>query len=95
MVHHRSRVSVVLKQELGSAVPAKVGVVSKVILSVLDAPVSEPVVRSGTDGTSGSGMVSLCHGTHALQTDILAKSWGTAIWEDAGHGGSGHGEPNG
>ena len=39
---------------LASATPTKVGVLSKVILSVLDAPVSESVVRSGTEGTSGA-----------------------------------------
>ena len=38
---------------LASAVPLKVGVVSPVMLSVLDAPVSDAVSRSGTVGAAG------------------------------------------
>ena len=36
-----------------SAVPVKVGVVSLVILSVSDSPVSDPAARSGADGAAG------------------------------------------
>ena len=39
--------------ELASAVPVKVGVASLVALSVFDAPVSEPAVRSGAEGAFG------------------------------------------
>ena len=37
-----------------SAVPVKVGVVTLVMLSVLDAPLSEAATRSGTDGAAGA-----------------------------------------
>ena len=37
-----------------SAVPAKVGVVSFVMLSVLKVPVSVPAVKSGADGANGA-----------------------------------------
>ena len=37
-----------------SAVPVKVGVVSVVILSVLELPVSESAERSGVDGAEGA-----------------------------------------
>src|SRR5205809_1837684 len=39
---------------LGIAVPLKVGVVSVVLLSVLDGPVSDAGSRSGTDGAVGA-----------------------------------------
>ena len=39
---------------LASAVPVKVGVVSVVILSVLELPVSEEASRSGVDGADGA-----------------------------------------
>ena len=39
---------------LASAVPVKVGVVSLVLLSVFELPVSEPLSRSGVDGAAGA-----------------------------------------
>ena len=39
---------------LASAVPVKVGVVSLVILSVLEMPVSERSVRLGVEGAAGA-----------------------------------------
>lgn len=39
---------------LASAVPLKVGVVSLVMLSVLESPESDAVSRSGVDGAAGS-----------------------------------------
>src|SRR2546423_1846977 len=48
-------------------VPVNVGVLSVVLLSVLDAPVSEAAVRSGTPGTGG-GVVSIV-------TDSAADCW--------------------
>ena len=42
-----------------SAVPVKVGVVSPVILSVLELPVSEEGARSGVDGASGAVVSTL------------------------------------
>ena len=39
-----------------SAVPVKVGVVSVVILSVLELPVSEAASRSGVDGADGDAV---------------------------------------
>jgi hypothetical protein len=39
-----------------AAVPVKVGVLSVVVLSVLDAPVSEAAVKSGAEGTPGAAV---------------------------------------
>ena len=41
---------------LASAVPVRVGVVSVVILSVLELPVSEAASRSGVDGADGDAV---------------------------------------
>ena len=41
---------------LASAVPVKVGVVSSVILSVLELPESEAAARSGVDGADGAAV---------------------------------------
>ena len=46
-----------------SAVPVKVGVVSPVILSELELPVSEERARSGEDGASGAN-VSIVNDTN-------------------------------
>lgn len=43
-----------------SAVPLKVGVVSVVILSVLDEPVSDAAARSGVDGADGASRSTVC-----------------------------------
>ena len=43
-----------LTVELASAVPLKVGVLSLVILSVDELPLSEPAARSGVDGEDGA-----------------------------------------
>ena len=40
-----------------SAVPVKVGVVSRVALSVSELPKSEAAIRSGVDGAAGGGIV--------------------------------------
>jgi len=44
---------VTLTVEFASAVPMKVGVVSEVVLSVLELPVSDPALRSGVLGAEG------------------------------------------
>ncbi len=47
---------------LTGAVPPNVGVVSEVMLSVLDVPVSLPARRSGAEGAAGT-VVSMVTGT--------------------------------
>ena len=42
---------------LASAVPVKVGVVSSVILSVVELPESEAEERSGVDGADGAALI--------------------------------------
>ncbi len=52
-----------------SAVPVKVGVVSLVMLSVLEEPVSLPASRSGVDGAAG-----------AVVSTVRAKLLEAALW---------------
>ena len=40
-----------------SAVPVKVGLVTLVMLSVLDTPLSEAATRSGAAGAAGRGLI--------------------------------------
>ena len=71
---------------LASAVPVMVGVLSLVILSVFDEPVSDAVARSGVDGASGgveststviwllSAVVSAPEEARRLKVSLLAPA---------------------
>ncbi len=57
---------------LASAVPVSVGVVSLVMLSVLEEPVSLPAARSGVPGAAGA-VVSIVH--ESVASAAARLSW--------------------
>ena len=67
---------------LASAVPVKVGVVSLVRLSLLDAPVSESAARSGTEGAAGAvlSMVMERLGDAASALPATSKGFAVKLW---------------
>jgi hypothetical protein len=62
-----------------SAVPVKVGVVTLVILSVLDAPLSDASARSGTDGAVGAVVSIVTDNTVDATLTLPATSAAVAV----------------
>ncbi len=65
--------------ELASAVPLNVGVLSLVILSVLDKPESEPAARSGVDGAAGAEVSIVIESPEEAELVFPAASVAVAV----------------
>ena len=62
-----------------SAVPVKTGVVTLVILSVSDSPVSEASVKSGSDGANGGTVSTVTANTNDVTLVFPAVSVAVAV----------------